>query len=56
MRLIALTFAAAAVLAVPAAAQAPVASPAQSVDWRMPDPENVLVIDTNKGRIIVEER
>jgi peptidylprolyl isomerase len=23
-------------------------------DWRTPDPENVLVIDTNKGRIIVE--
>ena len=23
-------------------------------DWRMPDPENLLVIDTNKGRIIVE--
>jgi peptidylprolyl isomerase len=23
-------------------------------DWRTPDPQNVLVIDTNKGRIIVE--
>lgn len=23
-------------------------------DWRTPDPENVLVIDTNKGRILVE--
>jgi peptidylprolyl isomerase len=23
-------------------------------DWRMPDPQNVLVIDTTKGRIIVE--
>ncbi|WP_304188342.1 peptidylprolyl isomerase [Phenylobacterium aquaticum] len=23
-------------------------------DWRIPDPENVLVIDTNKGRIFVE--
>lgn len=25
-----------------------------AVDWRTPDPENVLVIDTNKGRVIVE--
>ncbi len=23
-------------------------------DWRTPDPENILVIDTNKGRIVVE--
>ena len=28
-------------------------SPA-AADWRTPDPENVLVIDTSKGRIIVE--
>jgi peptidylprolyl isomerase len=49
MRLIALALTAA-LAAVPAAAQAPAASP----DWRTPDPENVLVIDTNKGRIIVE--
>jgi peptidylprolyl isomerase len=49
MRLIALTLAAA-LLAVPAAAQAPEAGS----DWRTPDPENVLVIDTSKGRIIVE--
>lgn len=34
--------------AAPAAAQAPAA------DWRTPDPQNVLVVDTNKGRIIVE--
>jgi peptidylprolyl isomerase len=27
--------------------------PAES-DWRTPDPENILVIDTNKGRIILE--
>jgi peptidylprolyl isomerase len=33
----------------PAAATAPAAA-----DWRVPDPNNVLVIDTNKGRIIVE--
>ncbi len=35
--------------AAPAVAQAPSAA-----DWRTPDPENVLVVDTNKGRIIVE--
>ncbi|HQN52309.1 MAG TPA: peptidylprolyl isomerase, partial [Phenylobacterium sp.] len=23
-------------------------------DWRTPDPENVMVIDTNKGRVFVE--
>ena len=33
----------------PAAAGAPGAA-----DWRTPDPNDVLVIDTNKGRIIVE--
>ncbi|HYF23000.1 MAG TPA: peptidylprolyl isomerase [Caulobacteraceae bacterium] len=30
------------------------AAAAQSADWRTPDPENVLVVDTTKGRIIVE--
>jgi len=34
-------------------APAPVAAPTES-DWRTPDPENVLVIDTTKGRVIVE--
>ncbi len=42
--------------------QPKVAAPAATVplgepgvaDWRAPDPQNVLVIDTNKGRIIVE--
>lgn len=29
------------------------AAPAEA-DWRTPDPANILVIDTNKGRIIVE--
>jgi peptidylprolyl isomerase len=53
MRLIALTLAAA-LLAVPAAAQNPGQAPAANPDWRTPDPENVLVIDTTKGRIIVE--
>lgn len=41
---------AAAAMAWPAAAQAPAAIP----EWRTPDPENVLVVDTSKGRIIVE--
>ena len=35
----------------PALAQAPAAPAAE---WRTPDPENVLVIDTTKGRIIAE--
>lgn len=25
-----------------------------AADWRTPDPENIMVIDTNKGRLIVE--
>jgi peptidylprolyl isomerase len=29
-------------------------APPKDSDWRTPDPENVLVIDTNKGRIFVE--
>ena len=40
--------AAAPVLAAPA-----VPAPA-AADWRTPDPENVMVIDTSKGRVIVE--
>ncbi|HEX8569145.1 MAG TPA: peptidylprolyl isomerase [Caulobacteraceae bacterium] len=34
----------------------PAAAPAQpaAAEWRTPDPENVLVIDTTKGRIFVE--
>ncbi|MDO8323382.1 MAG: peptidylprolyl isomerase [Phenylobacterium sp.] len=35
--------------AVPSAPGAPTAA-----DWRTPDPENVLVIDTSKGRILLE--
>ncbi len=47
-------FAAAFLFAAPAFAAAPLApAPAES-DWRTPDPQNVLVIDTNKGRIFVE--
>jgi peptidylprolyl isomerase len=38
--------------AAPARAAAP-AGPANA-DWRTPDPNDVLVIDTNKGRILVE--
>jgi peptidylprolyl isomerase len=44
---------AAALAARPAAAPAPVEKPA-AADWRTPNPEDVLVIDTNKGRILVE--
>ncbi len=28
--------------------------PPGPADWRMPDPENLLVIDTSKGRVVVE--
>lgn len=34
----------------------PTACNAQDPDWRVIDPENLLVIDTSKGRIIVEMR
>ncbi len=46
------SFAAPAKVVVPAAPAAP-GVPAAS-DWRVPDPDNLLVIDTTKGRIIVE--
>ena len=58
--------AAAAMLAAPVQAQAPrrppaaptagpaALPPAASADWRAVDPENTVVIDTTKGRIIVE--
>lgn len=46
MKNAALVLAAALALAVPAAAR--------TSDWRTPDPQNVLVIDTNQGRIIAE--
>lgn len=32
------------------------ASPATAADWRALDPENTLVVDTSKGRIVVEMR
>ena len=34
-------------------APAPAATPTEA-DWRTPDPQNVLVIDTSKGRVIFE--
>jgi len=37
-----------------AAPAAPAASAPGAADWRTPDPNDVLVIDTNKGRILVE--
>jgi peptidylprolyl isomerase len=39
-----------------AAAPAPTkpAAPPSDADWRTPDPQNVMVIDTTKGRIFVE--
>ncbi|MDO9336539.1 MAG: peptidylprolyl isomerase [Caulobacter sp.] len=49
-RLIVLTVVAAMALATSAAA----APRPKAGDWRTPDPRNVLVIDTNKGRVIVE--
>ena len=36
------------------AAPAPAAAAPTAADWRVPDPNNVLVIDTNKGRVLVE--
>ena len=52
-------FALAAAAAPPKKAPAPAPAPATpgkptEADWRTPDPNDVLVIDTNKGRIIVE--
>lgn len=35
---------------------APAAAPADASAWRTPDPQNVLVIDTTKGRLILELR
>ena len=44
----------ASIVAVLALTAASAASAQQASDWRTPDPENILVVDTNKGRIIVE--
>lgn len=61
-RILLLAAAGALALAGPAVAQrAPAKPPAapttpkpSAADWRTPNPEDVLVIDTNKGRIVVE--
>ena len=53
---LAMTAAALALAALTASAQsasAQTAAPA-GVDWRVPDPNNVIVVETNKGRIIAE--
>lgn len=56
--LLAGALAAFAILSAPALAAAPASPPAAAApgpaDWRTPDPNDVLVIDTNKGRIFVE--
>ena len=36
------------------AAPAPAPPAPTEADWRVPDPQNLLVIDTSKGRTIVE--
>jgi len=55
-RLIVLTAAAAiAASTAVAAPKAPKVPPApKETDWRTPDPANILVIETNKGRVVVE--
>jgi peptidylprolyl isomerase len=42
------------VFAAPAAPVTAPQAPPSEADWRTPDPQDVLVIDTNKGRVIVE--
>ncbi len=37
-----------------ASAPPPAAAGPSAADWRSPDPQNLLVIDTNQGRIVVE--
>jgi peptidylprolyl isomerase len=37
-----------------ASAKAPPVAPPSQADWRTPDPQNVLVIDTTTGRVFVE--
>jgi peptidylprolyl isomerase len=40
--------------AVPRAPTTAAAAKPTAADWRTPDPQNVLVVDTNKGRIVAE--
>lgn len=44
----------AAALALVATTASVSAASAQTADWRTPDPNNVIVVETNKGRIIAE--
>jgi peptidylprolyl isomerase len=44
----------AAALALVATTASVSAAEAQTADWRTPDPNNVIVVETNKGRIIAE--
>jgi len=44
----------AAALALVATTASVAAASAQTADWRTPDPNNVIVVETNKGRIIAE--
>ena len=37
-----------------AAAPAALAKAPTAADWRAPDPQNILIIDTSKGRVVVE--
>jgi peptidylprolyl isomerase len=50
----AMTAAALALAALTASAQAASAQTGPAGDWRTPDPNNVIVVETNKGRIIAE--
>lgn len=54
LALIAAQVASMALLAAPALAQTAAPVPATASDWRAVAPENLLVIDTTKGRILVE--
>jgi peptidylprolyl isomerase len=51
--LFALLLAATPALAAPKPAE-PAAAAIAAADWRTPDPETIMVVDTNRGRIIVE--
>lgn len=51
--LVGLTLSSAACAAPPPAPVAP-STPPSAADWRTPNPDNLMVIDTTKGRIVVE--
>lgn len=56
MRGLSILSAAALLLAAPAAAQTTAPAPAPASEWRPLDPANTLLIETTKGRIVVEMR